>query len=171
MTPREHPHARAPFVATAAEAWFLERVGATAGAAEARARPVLVERSATARGAMPPLHARAEDETYYVVAGDVTFFVGDEVVQASSGDVVVAPSGVPRTYRVESDGARWLVLTRVASVTRFEDFGRAHAVPDRARLPRWSADADAAGVGAIAAANDISVLGPPGTFPADLPAR
>ena len=49
------------------------------------------------------------------------------MVAAQSGDVVVAPAGVAHTFRVESTDARWLVLTRVRSVERYEDFARAVA--------------------------------------------
>lgn len=131
-------------------------------------RIALLERHAKRRGVMPPLHSRDEDETYYVLGGELTFFVGADVVRAESGDVVDAPRHVPRTYRVESDGARWLVLTRVASVARFEDFGRAVAVPVAAPDEAWPGDDEAAGLAAIAAANAISVLGPPGMLPSDL---
>ena len=116
---------------------------------------------------MPPLHARDEDETYYVLGGELTFFVGADVVRAETGDVVVAPREVPRTYRVESEDARWLVLTRVASAARFEDFGRALAVPVNGPAADWPTSDEAAGVPAIASTNGIEVLGPPGMLPSD----
>jgi hypothetical protein len=64
-----------------------------------------------------------------VLEGEVTFFVDGEVVPAVPGDVVVAPAGVSRTFRIESEEARWLVLTRVRSMQRFRDFGRAVSRP------------------------------------------
>jgi mannose-6-phosphate isomerase-like protein (cupin superfamily) len=100
-------------VRTAAlDGWFVDRIAETALGTAAGPAGALVEREAPRRGLMPPLHARSQDETYHVLAGELIFFVGDEVVRARPGDVVVAPRGVPRTYRVESEGARWLVLTR-----------------------------------------------------------
>ena len=117
---------------------------------------------------MPPLHACASDETYFVLTGELTFFVGNDVFRAAAGDVVVVPRAVPRTYRVESDGARWLVLTRVALVARFDDFGRALAVPANGPARDWTTGVEAAGVTAIAAASGIRVLGPPGMLPSEL---
>ena len=125
------------------------------------ARAVAVERAASRAGLMPPLHARDEDESYHVLEGELTFYVGDDTVRAGSGDRVVAPRGVPRTFRVESERARWLVVTRVRSVERFEDFGRALARP----VPGWPSADEAATVTAIGAANGIEVLGPPGSLP------
>jgi mannose-6-phosphate isomerase-like protein (cupin superfamily) len=145
----------------------VERIAATAlDAVRADARTALVERRAAGRGLMPPLHARSEDETHHVLAGELTFFVGDEIVRARGGDVVVAPRDVPRTYRVQSGGARWLVLTRVSSLARFEDFGRALAEPVAGC--GWPSPEEAASLDALAAANGIRILGPPGRLPSDL---
>src|SRR3954466_12762778 len=78
---------------------------------------------------MPPLLRRHEPETYRVLEGEVVFFVGNDMVWAGAGDVVVAPAGVARTFRVASAEARWLVHTQVASLERFHDFGRAVSRP------------------------------------------
>jgi quercetin dioxygenase-like cupin family protein len=142
--------------------WFVERILAMVTAAP-DAPAALVERHAARRGMMPPLHTHDEDETVRVVSGELTFFVGDEVVRARAGDVVVAPRRVARTYRVESDGARWLVLTRLASVARFEDFGRALAEPGD--TAGWPSEEELRSLRAIAAANGIEILGPPGSVP------
>jgi mannose-6-phosphate isomerase-like protein (cupin superfamily) len=130
----------------------------------ARGAQTLIERSAPA-GAMPPLHSRGEGETYRVLEGDMTFFVDSEVVHAEPGDVIVAPAGSARTYRAGSDGARWLVLTRVASVERFVDFGRAVARPLPTSMAGWPSADEQAAVAAIGAANGIELLGPPGDLP------
>jgi quercetin dioxygenase-like cupin family protein len=149
-----------------ADAWFAEHVAEAAGAGAA-ARIALVGREVRGRGLMPPLHAHDENETFRVLAGELTFYVGDEVVHARAGEVVIAPRDVARTYRVDSDGARWLVLTQLTSVSRFEDFGRAHAVPTGEERPGWPSAEEAQSVAAMAAANGIRVLGPPGMLPTD----
>jgi mannose-6-phosphate isomerase-like protein (cupin superfamily) len=149
--------------------WFVERVAATAmRSGDSSTATALVERSARGRGLMAPLYAHREDEAYYVVSGVLTFFVGEEVVRARSGDVVVAPPDVPRTFRVDSDEARWLVVTRVGSVSRFEDFGRALARPSPAHDADWPRGQEASGLVAIAAANGIRILGAPGALPSDV---
>ena len=128
-------------------------------------RATVVERVATSAGVMPPLHARDEDESYHILEGELTFFVGDAVFAAAHGDVVALPAGVARTYRVESSRARWLVVTRVASPNRYDDFGRALARPASGADARWPSAEEAASVRALAAVNGIVILGPPGSLP------
>ena len=144
----------ADFQQQAAFGWFTEEVAA------AGRHATMVERSARA-GHMPPLTARDEAETYRVVEGEVTFFAGTDIVRAGPGDVVVCPAGVPRTFRVESDGASWFVFTRVSSQQHFVDFGRAVAMP----RPDWPSNAERATVASMGAANGIALLGPPGALP------
>jgi mannose-6-phosphate isomerase-like protein (cupin superfamily) len=132
-------------------------------AGDGRGRIVAVERHATGPGVMPPLHRRDEDESYHVLEGSLTFFVEDEVRPAAAGEVVVAPRGARRTFRVESRRARWVVLTRAGSPSRFEDFGRALACP----AGGWSSEDEAARVAALGAPNGIEVLGPPGSLPSE----
>jgi quercetin dioxygenase-like cupin family protein len=141
-----------------ATSFFLDRVSCTA----LEGQVALVERSARA-GSMPPLHVRDEDETYRVAAGRVTFFVGADTVAAGPGDVVVAPAGVARSFRAETDDARWLVVTRVRSLARYEDFGRAVSAPVAGGS--WPSPEEAFTLESIAHANDIEVLGPPGVLP------
>lgn len=119
-----------------------------------------VHRSAR-RGMMPPLHRRNEDERFRVVEGEVRFFVGDEVVSAHSGDEVFAPRDVARTFVVDSERARWVVLTRVESVDRFTDFTRAVCPP----ADEWTSELELRSIRAMASANGIELLGPPGAVP------
>jgi hypothetical protein len=142
-----------------ATSWFLEQL---VDADE----PTMVERSAR-QHAMPPLLRRDERELYRVVDGEVTFFVGDEVVRAAPGDVVVAPAGVPRTFRVESEGgARWQVMTRAGSLQQFVDFGRAVSA---ITAETWPSEDERSALAAMGAPNGIELLGPPGTLPARIP--
>ena len=124
-------------------------------------RELVVERFAARPGLMPPLHRRSEDESYRVLEGELTFYVGGEVLRAGPDALVDVPRDVHRTFRVESERARWLVVTRVRSVARFEDFGRALARP----AAEWPSAEEAATVAAIGAANGIEILGPPGSLP------
>ena len=148
----------------AAESWFVQQLASIASDETCETQAAMVERSAPI-GFMPPLHARDEDETYRMLAGAVTFFVGSEEIEAEPGDVVIAPAGTERTFRVESEGARWLVLTRVASLERFLDFGRAVAAPVESPAEGWPHADDLAMVAAMGEANGIDVLGPPGALP------
>src|SRR3954451_22939336 len=96
----------------------------------------MIQRSAR-EDQMPPLLRRHEAETYRVLEGEVVFFVGNDMVWAGPGDVVVAPRGEPRTFRVASAMARWLVLTQVSSLERFHEFGRAVSSPLPSPADAW----------------------------------
>ena len=49
-------------------------------------------------GSGPKLHRHPYEEVFVVQEGSVTFTAGDEVVQASGGQVVVVPAGVPHKF-------------------------------------------------------------------------
>jgi quercetin dioxygenase-like cupin family protein len=64
------------------------------------------------RGSAPPLHVHTrEDEGCYVLEGDATFYVGDDVIPASAGTWVYLPRDVPHSMRAESDArSLWVVV-------------------------------------------------------------
>jgi mannose-6-phosphate isomerase-like protein (cupin superfamily) len=142
--------------------WFADEL--TAAATSAAGHVAMVARSAR-EGHMPPLVRRSESETYRVLEGEVVFFVGKDMIWAGPGDVVVAPADVPRTFRVASAEARWLVLTQVRSLDSFNDFARAVSAPLLTPARGWPSEHEHAAVRAIGAANGIELLGPPGALP------
>jgi len=95
-------------------------------------------------GAAPPLHSHPQDETFYVLDGELTAWLvepdlaaqgGDPPTWVASrgqrcrvGDLVHAPGGLPHSFRVESDTARMLVLSTPAGI---ESYVRALAEPAR----------------------------------------
>jgi len=64
-------------------------------------------------GDSPPLHVHDnEDEVFHIISGQVRFTIDGQIVEASAGDTLVAPKGVPHTYCVDSaEGARFLTVT------------------------------------------------------------
>jgi mannose-6-phosphate isomerase-like protein (cupin superfamily) len=145
--------------------WFIDELAsAVHGATERLSQTALVERAAP-EGAMPPLYRRDEAETYRVLEGEVLFFIGDEIVPAGPGDVVVAAAGAERTFRIESGDARWLVLTHVTSLERFLDFNRVLAEPIAVPISGWPSAEEEVALSSIGAANGIELLGPPGVLP------
>lgn len=61
-------------------------------------------------GTGPPLHLHHnEDETFYVLEGEVTFLVGDERIDLAAGDYLFGPRGIAHGYVVRSARARMLV--------------------------------------------------------------
>lgn len=85
------------------------------------------------RGAAPPLHSHRQDETLYLLEGELTAWVLDRELgendhgerpawvtesprRCGPGAVVFAPAGVPHTFRVESDIARAIFLSTPAGI-------------------------------------------------------
>ena len=54
-------------------------------------------------GGPPPHLHRKEDETFFVVEGEITFRVGDEKLVAGPGTFVNMPIGNPHAFRNETD--------------------------------------------------------------------
>src|SRR5215210_3891625 len=120
-------------------------------------------------GDQPPLHAhRDDDEGFYLLEGEVTFWAGDEQRTLQPGEFVLGPKGVPHTYRVSDAGpARFLVT---ASTGAFAAFVQAYGEPvPRRELPERTPP-DAERLGRLAAEHGIDLLGPPGMLPAELKA-
>lgn len=60
--------------------------------------PVSVFLVDAAPGQSSSLHVHPYAETWVVKRGEAAFIVGDEAAHASSGDIVVAPAGVPHRW-------------------------------------------------------------------------
>lgn len=78
-------------------------------------------------GEEAPLHVHhREDEGFWILEGEMTFYVGDETIKASPGSFVFGPKDVPHRYTVDSGPARLLF---VLSPAGFEDFIYATSEP------------------------------------------
>jgi quercetin dioxygenase-like cupin family protein len=143
--------------------WFIDNLvhvhvdGETSGGVLA----LLDERGR--RGDMPPLHVhRRDDETFYVLEGEVTLFVGGEQIVLGSGQAAFAARDVPHAYRVESEEARWLVITAPAGLDSFiREVAEPAAVED---LPPGGRPVDPAVLAQAAAKVGIEILAPPGVL-------
>ena len=129
-------------------------------AGEGGGNPAVVERDGR-DGEMTPLHAHPHDEVVYVVEGSLTAFIGQDSVRLEAGQGILAPRAIPHSLLVQSRKARYLSATFARSVTRYEDFLRATALPTDAPL-LWEESGDASRVAALASPNGIQVLGAPG---------
>ena len=89
-----------------------------------------------APGMSVPRHTHArEDETYYVLAGELEVIVGDEVFILKTGDTLIAPRDIPHQLRNSGDTENHYLL--MFSPSGFEEFLKATAVPapDNAPAP------------------------------------
>jgi quercetin dioxygenase-like cupin family protein len=64
-------------------------------------------------GLSPPMHIhRDEDEVFHILDGSMRFQIGGKDMIANAGQTVLAPKGVPHSFRVETPGgARCLTIT------------------------------------------------------------
>jgi quercetin dioxygenase-like cupin family protein len=68
----------------------------------------------------PPAHVHhGEDESFYVLAGELTLYIGDETFKASTGAFVFAPRGIPHRFTVNSPDARILILISPGGLEQF----------------------------------------------------
>ena len=79
--------------------------------------------------ASPPLHTHPQDESYFVLEGQLTIQAGERRFELEPGAAAAVPTGVPHTFRVDSPGARVLVLSTPAGIERMVRDG---SVPARA---------------------------------------
>jgi quercetin dioxygenase-like cupin family protein len=49
-------------------------------------------------GGGPVLHTHPYEEIFITLEGEATFTVGDDTIEASAGQIVVAPAGVPHKF-------------------------------------------------------------------------
>ncbi|HEX8067761.1 MAG TPA: cupin domain-containing protein [Thermoleophilaceae bacterium] len=66
---------------------------------ETGGRFALIEHTIAPRALAAPTHTHAnEDEYSYVLSGRMGAMIGDEVVEAGPGDLVVKPRGIPHSF-------------------------------------------------------------------------
>jgi mannose-6-phosphate isomerase-like protein (cupin superfamily) len=115
-------------------------------------------------GDMPPLHLhRNEDEVFFIVEGEISVFVGPNRFHLTAGESACVARGVPHTYRVESESARWLAICAPAGFDRFVAAASEPAAADE--LPPPDREVDPGALARIAAEYGIEILGPPGALP------
>jgi len=112
------------------------------------------------RSTEPPLHIHhREDEAWYVLDGHMTFYVGDEVIEADAGSFVYAPSGLAHTFTVDVEPTRVLVF---ASPAGFEHFALELGEPAMSdKPPAGLAVPNPDVLGPVAQRYGIEVVGPP----------
>jgi quercetin dioxygenase-like cupin family protein len=88
----------------------------------------------------PPLHYHAFDEAFYVLEGELTFQLGDELVTRGAGELAFARGGVHHTFaNLSGAGARTLIVCTPAGFERYFDqmAAREAGVEPQADAPSW----------------------------------
>lgn len=106
-----------------------------------------------APGDGPPLHTHAaEDESWYVLSGELRFRLGDELARAPAGSFVFVPRGTPHCFQnAGAEPARIIVMFTPSGMERF--FDRFSTLPD--------GPVDPGVFHALGAEVGMDVLGPP----------
>ena len=142
--------------------WFLGCLATVKAGTESTAGRVAVIEHLAPRGSGSPLHVHhREDEWFYVLDGELTFWVGGQVINGTAGSFVYGPRGIPHTFAVSSDTARFLLVAEPAG---FENFMRAVAEPaTELVIPVPATEPpDVEAMSRLAAEYGIEILGPPG---------
>src|SRR5688572_31421453 len=61
-------------------------------------------------GPPPHVHSR-EEEGFYIIEGEMTFYIGDRRVVATTGMFANMPIGVPHRFKNESDRPARMIIT------------------------------------------------------------
>jgi quercetin dioxygenase-like cupin family protein len=116
------------------------------------------------QGVEVPVHVHhKEDEAFYVLEGQMTFYVGEETYKAAPGTFVFGPRDVPHAYTIDSGPARFLMFCSPAG---FEGFIRETSEPaETLTLPLQPEappdEAEMEQLAALAAQYGSEIVGPP----------
>jgi quercetin dioxygenase-like cupin family protein len=116
-------------------------------------------------GVGSPWHVHPEeDEWFYVLEGEMTFWVADTRMSLKAGSFAFGPKGVPHTFYAEDGGARALVGF---APMQFEGFQRevGQSAPERILPPPVDGPPDMQRLIPIAKRNGFEILGRPGPPP------
>jgi quercetin dioxygenase-like cupin family protein len=85
----------------------------------------------------PALHHHPFDEAFYVLEGELTFQLEDELFTRNAGELAFAPRDVPHTYaNLSGAHARTLIVCTPAGFERY--FARMAADREGAEPPPWA---------------------------------
>jgi quercetin dioxygenase-like cupin family protein len=152
---------RTPLVLGPAEGealWFGGTLTTVKAAAEQTAGAYSIIEDMAIKGDGTPLHRHVEDdEAFYVLNGQMTFYLGDDVpLRADAGSFVHIPGGTVHAFRVDSETARYLIIT----TPQHERFYRAICVPAQHRGLPPETPMDMEKIGSACEAFRVEGVGP-----------
>lgn len=100
--------------------WFLNTLVRFQVSHDDSVDGISVMESLAPHGDSPPYHMHhSEDEWFQVLEGELVLLENGKTSRLRQGEAHLARKGVPHTYRVVSDQARWLVVTTQGDFERF----------------------------------------------------
>ena len=141
--------------------WFMNAyLNILLSQAESAAGISLVEHDMLAGFFVPPHVHHKEDETFYILEGQVRFMVEGEVREVGAGESLHVPGGKVHAFKILSPRARFLTITNGP----FEDMVREASVPaERPEIPPqapFTAE-DQQTLALLCNRNGIEFVGPP----------
>src|SRR5918998_5805685 len=115
-------------------------------------------------GFASPLHVHhPEDEAFWILEGEMTFYVGEQTIKARPGSFLFGPKEVPHAFSVDSGPARLLFVLSPAGleglIREMGEPARSLTVPPQPEYP--PDEAEMGRLMAIAARYGGEMLGPP----------
>lgn len=112
--------------------------------------------------AAPRHRHEREEEGFYVVDGDVTLVIENEMIEGTAGTFAFVPRGVEHAFKIESPEAKLLLLLSPGNAGHEEFFSEVgEPAATRAVPPPPSGPPDLARLTAIAARHGTTIVGPP----------
>jgi quercetin dioxygenase-like cupin family protein len=147
------------------EAWWWFGLLATikATAEQTGGQYTLVEILAP-EGFASPLHVHhSEDEGFWIIEGELTFYVSDQTIKARPGSFLFGPKDVPHAFTVDSGPAKLLFVLSPAGfeglIREMGEPARELTIPSQPEEPPDEAEMER--MMAIAAKYGGEILGPP----------
>ena len=116
------------------------------------------------KGVEPPRHVHhRDDEGFYMLEGEITYYVGEETYKADPGTFVFLPRGAPHSFPFETDVIRKPALVTPGGMEehfrdpRFSEPAQALTLP-----PPPAGPPDMAAFAEDLAGYGIEIVGPPG---------
>lgn len=118
------------------------------------------------KGREPSRHLHHhDDEGFYVLEGNLTFYVGEETHEAGPGTFVFLPRGVPHSYTFQTEVVRMLAIVAPGGIERHFRDPRFAEPAETPTLPPPTGEPDPAVLEEMAkdlATYATEVVGPPG---------
>jgi quercetin dioxygenase-like cupin family protein len=141
--------------------WFLGALVRIRAGGDATAGDLAVLEHQGERGYNSPMHRHlADEETFFVIDGEVRIEVDGEAHLAGAGAVAFLPRQLPHGFVVTSPQARFLTLHTPAGFDRFT-LAAGTPVAATATMPPEQLPPDPAALAAMAGSYGIEVVGPP----------
>jgi quercetin dioxygenase-like cupin family protein len=72
------------------------------------------------KGFEPPAHTHTrETESFYILEGNMQFVVGEEIIDASAGDLIFLPKDIKHSWQAITDTAKVLIIIEPAGLEQF----------------------------------------------------